>query len=1019
MMLTGCITYICLAKLIKSNNMRKLLFLMISLLLFNVQAWTQTKEVTGKVTDAKDGSGISGASITVKGSRIATKTDDKGFFKLSVPSSAKTLIITSIGFKTTEVAITEGMVDVALQTEETQIGEIVVTGYSTKTKRSNTGSAVTVAVDDIRNQPIASFDQLLQGQAAGLNVKAGTGQPGRGADVVIRGQGSINGATTPLYIIDGVEVRPGDFSTMNPGDFESVTVLKDAASTSIYGSRGANGVIVVTTKKGKSGRTKFSYDAQFGISRLPKNKLELMNTQEKLDFEIDIAGNPWGWTPTDVTELRKINTDWNDIVFRDGKVQSHQLSASGGTDKTTFYTSFGTYNEEGITINTGIKRYTGRLNIAHAENRLKMGINLTGGWSNFRGTGEGNQSVGAPLNTVLWALPYEVNKNPDGSYYNSIQFPFWLNPEEELNVNGDNSWQLKSTGNIYLEYKIPGVKNLTYRINAGGDFSQIESFAITNNGTQAAQQSGQLTASFRNEGILARGYDRRFRGTITNSLVYKTFLDAKEDHNLTAGLYTEYIRRNGRSFNFEAYGLLNPFRNEAGLVAGTAANGYIPVVGGGFPQDNAISSFFGNVDYSFKNKYFLSLSGRTDGSSRLSPDNRWTQYGSVGAAWILSEEDFLRSSFVNFLKLKASYGAVGNSEGIGDFPYLLQYGRGTYNGNGTLNINRLGNPELTWEKRKTANIGIDFEILKSRIRGTVEYYNSLTKGLYFAPFVPATSGGLGNILTNGGDMANSGIDLSLGFKIVNGKNFRWSIDANYNYNKNTIKSLPNNQDFQLYQSFQALKVGKPFGSFYLVEFVGVNPANGNSQYRRQSDKSITEIYDANDLTVLGTSYAPHTGGLTNTISFKGLELSTFFVFNYGNYVYNNARFNVEFYQYTTSGFAKNGLKAWTTPGQITNFPRIDEATEGQTTRFLEKGDFWRLRNVMLSYTFPTKLLGKIKIQGLRIFVQGQNLYTFHNFQGWDPEVSTVVNSDAGSNAAVSGAQYPVLRSITAGINVTF
>ena len=999
--------------------MRKKLSVLLGMLFLFGQLMAQTKQVTGKVTDSKDGSPLSGATISVNGKSIGV-TDQSGAFTIVVPSSTKKLSFTSIGFSDIEVTITDGPLNVSMTVGDSKsIAEVIVTGYGTKGKRSNTGSAVTISVDGIRNQPIASFDQLLQGQVPGLDVKSGSGQPGRSADVVIRGKGSINGSTTPLYIIDGIEVRAGDFSTMNPGDFESVTILKDASSTAIYGSRGANGVIVVTTKKGKSGKTKFTYDAQVGVSRLPKNKLELMNTQEKLDFEMNIAGNPWGWSPADVAAFRLVNTDWNDIVFQDGKMQSHQISASGGNDKTTFYTSVGLYNEDGITINTGLKRYTGRLNLAHTENRIKMGVNLTGGWSDFKGTGEGNQSVGAPLNTVIWALPYEPNKNPDGTYYNSYQFPFWINPEEELVENGDNSWQLKLNGNAYLEYKLPWIENLTYKINAGGDFSQIEAFNITNNGTQGANQSGQLTAAFRNEGVIGRGYDRRFRSTITNSLNYKTLLDSKGDHSLNVGLFTEYVRRTGRSFNFEAYGLLNPFRNEAGLVTGTAANGYIPIVGGGFPQDNTITSFFGNADYSFKNKYFVSVTGRTDGSSRLSPKNRWTQYGSIGAAWIVTAEDFFNVNAINFLKLKASYGAVGNSEGIGDFPYLQQYGRGTYNGNSTLNVNRLANDDLTWEKRRTANFGLEFEILKSRVRGTVEYYNSLTKGLYFSPFVPATSGGNGNILTNGGNMANNGVDVSIGVKIIDKKDFYWSIDANYNYNKNTIKSLPNNQNFQLYQSFQALQVGKPFGSFYLVDFAGVNPANGNSQYRKQSDKTITEVYDAKDLTVLGTSYAPHTGGITNTIGYKGLQFTAFFVYNYGNYVYNNARFNVEFYQYTTSGFAKNGLTAWTTPGQVTNFPRIDEATEGQTTRFLEKGDFWRLRNAMISYTFPKTILSKLKLQGLRVFVQGQNLYTHHNFQGWDPEVSTIVNSDAGSNAAVSGAQYPTLRSMNAGISITF
>jgi hypothetical protein len=350
---------------------------------------------------------------------------------------------------------------------------------------------------------------------------------------------------------------------------------------------------------------------------------------------------------------------------------------------------------------------------------------------------------------------------------------------------------------------------------------------------------------------------------------------------------------------------------------------------------------------------------------------------------------------------------------------VQQYTRGTFGGQGTLSISRLGNDQLTWEKRRTLNAGVEFELFKSRIRTSVDYYNSSTIGLYFQPTTPATSGGSGTVLQNNGSLENQGIEVNLSLKVIDAKDFKWMIDANYAYNKNTIKALPDGQTFQLYKSFQALQVGKPLNSFYLVQYAGVNPDNGNSQYLKADGKTITEDYDANDLTVLGGSDAPHNGGLTNTFSFRGLELSAFFVYSQGNYVYNNARFNVEYYAYTTSGFARSGLTAWTTPGQQTNFPRIDEATQGQTTRFLEKGDFLRLRNVMLSYSLPRSVTEKLKIQGLRLFVQGQNLYTWHKFQGWDPEVSTVVNSDANSNAAVSGAQYPSLRSINFGLNLNF
>jgi TonB-dependent starch-binding outer membrane protein SusC len=984
--------------------------------LFSV-SYAQAQTVTGKIT-SQDGEPQPFATVQVKGSQTITTADAQGNYSITA-KQGDVLIFTSTSFQQKEVTVNGAVVNVTVTATVNALKEVVVTGYSTRSKRSNIGSASTVVIDDIRTQPIASFDQILQGQAPGLNVKSGSGQPGRNADVIIRGRTSVNGSVDPLYIVDGVEVRAGDFSTMNQGDFESVTVLKDAASTAIYGSRGANGVIVVTTKKGKSGKVSFAYDGQIGVSTLPENKLRLMNTQEKLDFEMNIAGNPWGWSAAEVAELRKINTNWNDAVFQDGKMQSHQISASGGTDKTTFYTSFSLFDQEGVTINTGLKRYNGRLNLAHTERNLKFGVNLSGGWSKFRGTFEGDQSVGSPLNTVLWALPYEKAINDDGSYAGSVQFPFWLNPVEELRENGDYSWQLKSTGNVFVEYKLPWINNLTYRFNAGGDYSQIEVFAITKKGTQGADQNGAIGNGLAVDGALGRGLDRRFRSTITNSLTYKTQFGANDDHEISASLYTEFLRRRGRSFNFTGFGLLLPFDNEAGLVAGTVDNGYIPTVGGGFPENSALLSYFGTVDYSFRNKYFLSLSGRTDGSSRLSPSNRWTQYGSVGAGWIVSDESFFNVKAINYLKLKASFGAVGNQSGIGEFPYLQQYGRATYGGQGTLNITRLANPDLTWEKRRTANIGLEFELLKSRIRGGVELYQSVTTGLYFEPKVPATSGGNGTFLSNAGDMENKGVEVNLSFKIVDAKDFKWTFDANYAYNKNTIKALPDNQTFQLFKSFQALQVGKPLNSFYLVQYAGVNPANGNSQYLKADGKTITEEYDANDLTVLGTSDAPHNGGFTNTFNFKGLELSAFFVYSTGNYVFNTARFNVEFYQYTTSGFSRNALNAWTTPGQITNFPRIDEATQGQTTRFLEKGDFLRLRNVMLSYSLPRNITQKMKIQGLRLFVQGLNLYTWHKFQGWDPEVSSINDGDPNSNASVTGAQYPSLRSVNFGLNLNF
>lgn len=985
----------------------------------------QNIPVTGRVTEGANRTPLSGVSISLNGKAIGlTKVD--GTFAISVPAGTKKLVLSYIGLEDQTIMVGAGPQMVQMGAVDKSLNEVVVTGYATRQKRANIGSAAVVLADEVSVQPLASFDQMLQGQVAGLNVKSGSGQPGRNADVIIRGKGSINGSNAPLYIVDGVEVRGADFSSMNPADFESYTILKDAASTSIYGSRGANGVIVITTKKGKAGKIRFSYEGQMGSSKLPKNQLELMNTKEKLDFEMDIAGNPWGWSPADVAAFRLVDVNWNDYVFQKGSTASHQFSASGGNEKTTFYTSFSAFNQQGVVIETGLKRYTGRLNITHTENNIKMGVNLSGGWSDYRGTSEGDQSIGSPLNTVIWALPYEAPYDADGKYTNSVQFPFWLNPIEELKENADNTWQLKGTGNIFLEYKFPFVKNLSYRINAGGDYSQDETFNITNRGTQGSLQNGALGNPVRAEGVVSRYFDKRFRYTITHSLSYKTTLDKKGEHTLSANAYYEFVKRKGRRFGVNGFGLLLPFRNEAGLVAGTASNGFIPtivsdpaVTGNYFPDNSSIVSYFGTADYAYKNRYFLSLTARTDGSSRLSPQNRWTSYGSIAAGWIISDEAFFQKAdnAVNFLKFKASYGTVGNQNGIGDFPYLQQYGRGTFGGNGTLQINRLANNELTWEKRRTINVGVEFELFRSKVKGSMEFYNGLTKGLYIEPFVPSTSGGDGNILVNSGSMVNKGLELNLGFKLIDQRNFKWNIDLNYGYNRNEIASLPENQNLQLYGSGLALQTGKPFNSFFLVKYAGVNPDNGNSQYYKQDGKTITELYDANDLVVLGTSDAPHNGGITNTFRYKGLELSALVVVSAGNYIFNNGRYNVEFYQYTTSGFARNGLNAWTTPGQITDFPRIDEATEANTTRFLEKGDFWRLRNIMISYDLPESITRKLRIQGLRFYAQGQNLFSKFQFQGWDAETSTVSGGDSGES--VAGAQYPPLKTINLGIRLNF
>lgn len=996
--------------------MKKRIFRHAALFLLTVFSITLVKaqSVSGKI-ESNTGEPQAFATVQVKGTKNSVKADAQGIYSIQA-KKGDVLVFTSTAFDRIELTVSGSILDASVNTKVGALSEIVVTGYGSKARRNNTASITTVDIADVRSQPIASFDQLLQGQAAGLNAKSGSGQPGRSADVIIRGRGSINGSVTPLYIIDGIEVRAQDFSTLNQGDFESVSVLKDAGAVAIYGSRGANGVIVVTTRKGRAGKTVFSYDGQYGGSALPKGKLEVMNSQEKVDFEVYQAGNPYGWTTREADSLKGISTDWRDVLFRTGKMQSHQMSASGGSDKTRFFTSLSYLDQEGILRNTGLKRYTGRLNLENTHDRVKIGVNLTGGWSEFVGVGEGNSSIVNPLNTLLWALPYEVAKTPSGAYTRTVQgVTNWINPVQELEQNLGISKQLKLLANMYFEYKIPGINGLTWRTNAGGDFSQLEGFSIVQRGTQRTElQAGNPGQ----DGTVNQDYSRQFRATITNSLMYKTVI--KNDHDLSVGLYSEFLRGRGRNIGFTAFGLENPFRNEGAAVAGTSTNNRIPTIRGGFPLDNTVVSYFASADYGYKGKYLIGLNGRRDASSRLSPDNRVFYSGSVSAGWIISDENFFRkTNFVNFLKLRGSFGSVGNQNGIGEFPYLLAYGAGTYGGEGTLALNRLGNTELTWERRRTGNIGLDFTVLKNRVKGSIEYYNSLTKGLFFQINPPSTNNAGLAVLSNAGNLSNKGVELTLSVDVVAKKDFQWTVGANFAYNKNLVESLPENQRNQEYGIGNILVEGKPLNSFFLVKYLGVDPATGKSQYLKKDGKTITTVYDPNDRIIIETSDAMYNGGITNTFKYKGLELGIFWVYSLGNFIYNNARTNIENPGYIASGFAKDALNQWQNPGDITNYPGITDEYQTSTTRYLETGSFWRLRNVQLSYAIPKSFTDKLKIQGVRFFAQGQNLYTIYKIKALDPEVSSVNGGSNDFGQSIDGAQYPALRSVTFGINLNF
>lgn len=983
--------------------MRKVLLHFLAML-FAIHAFAQSKSVNGRIVDER-GEPIAFASVKIKGSRTGVAADAAGSFTIRA-SNGDVLVISSAGSADKEVTVTDTpLLSIQLVRSQPTLTEVLVTGYTARSRRSSAGAASSVTIDDIRTQPIASFDQLLQGQATGVNVRTGTGQPGSAAEVVIRGRGSILGSTSPLYIVDGVQINAADFATINQGDFESVTVLKDAEASSIYGSRGAGGVIVVTTRRGRSGPVKFNYDVQFGQSYWPRQKLKLMNTKEKLAYEMD-HDNPNGWSQADVDSLQNIQTDWEDVFFRTGNTQMHQLSASGGNDRTRFYASLSYMNQTGVVQATDLKRYTGRINLESGTNDLRFGINASFGYSIFNNTAENNQSVVSPLNGIRWSLPYFTPYDKDGKYLQDPTPSGQPNPLQELLEIKRKFPQWKGVANAFVEYKLPFVKGITLRTNWGLDYTQNESEVYNAPGTNAGAQAQG------GQGSLLRLFNRNFRYVGTTSANYRNSFG---DHSISASIYQEILKTDFNQFNFTGYGLTLPFPNEAAITDGTSDNGYIPVVRG-TGTNNSLVSYFGEANYGFRNRYFLNAGYRRDGSSRFGSNNKWADFYNVGASWILSDEPFLDSwkNTVDLLKIRASYGTVGNQDGIGDFPWRALYGKINYAGVTGLGLTNPGNPDLRWETKATLNLGIEFALLKNRISASVELYNSTTTDLFYLKTISMTTG-FASIVANAGRMRNRGIEVNLRGVPVSTHNFTWAIDGNFSYNKNTILELgPGGEDNVLRpDGVSVLKIGKPLNTLYLVKYAGVDPANGDPLYY-DKDGKVTNVFSLDNSAYLGTSDAPYFGGITNTFRYKAIELQVFWVFVMGNELVNNDRFNVEYPGYTASSLSKDLLREWRQPGDMTDIPRADPSVYAldKTTHFVENGSYWRLRNVQLSYSLPKALLDKIKINSLRVFAQGQNLFTGTRYRGYDPEVLST-----GSPTLNAGSQYPTLKTVTVGINL--
>jgi len=956
--------------------------------------------VTGQIISADDNQPVIGVSIIEKGTTNGVITDVDGNYSIMVTKSPASLQFSYIGMKTVEKEFTAATrFDLKMESSAEMVDEVVVVAYGVRKKGTTTGSMSVVKDKIMETVPTPSFDQALQGQASGLQVLSNSGEPGAVANFKIRGINSINAGTEPLFILDGVAVSSEDFSAINPSDIESVSVLKDASSTSIYGARAANGVIVITTKRGRVGDNgKISVRAQYGVSSLAYGKWDVMNTTERLNYEEEIGLRKAGSYDREL--LERTNIDWRDVVYNDAaSFYSTEIQTSGATQGGfNYFISGNIFSQDGIAVGSSYDRYTFRANLeAKINNWFKVGSNATFAYEKISEAQEGEYTTSTPISASRLMLPYWNPYKEDGSWASAADGSWTgsnVNPMEwqTTNWNDTNKWKVIATAFAELR-PLPG---LTLRTLGGIDFLDMRS----NNETSPDFVGNQ------GEGAIGRGFSRATNLTWTNTISY--LFDIKDDHHFNVLLGQEAVDNQSDAFSVIGRGQTNSYL--VNLSAATRAD---------IPTDSRSGStylsFFGRAEYNYLGKYFVDLSARRDASSRFGTNSRWANFWSVGTMWNAKAESFLENvSWLDNAQLLASIGTSGNSS-IPDYDHLALVAGGPIYGLEGQVLPGLapyskGNEDLTWEKTTILNITMKLGFL-NRFNLTAEFYNKYTSDMLMAVPVSVV-GGYSTRWSNMGAMVNRGVDLDLNVNVLKFKDFLWTVSANASYNKNEIKELYEGRDeYELSTTGLFLKKGHSFGEFYTNRFAGVNPANGDALWYDKNGNLTNECLDE-DKVLVGKSYiAPWQGGFGTSLSWKGLTVSTQFSWVADRWMMNNDRYfnesNGTFVNYNQS--KKMLYDRWKKPGDVATVPRYGIAAQ-LDSRFLEDASFLRWKNLMVSYTLPANLLAPLKVvENIRVYAQGQNLLTFTKFQGMDPE----------SSMNIYAAQYPMSRQFSIGLEIGF
>jgi len=961
--------------------------------------------VSGTVTSAADGGSLPGISILEKGTFNGTTTDAQGNYEITVSGSDAVLVFSSVSFQTQEIVVgNRETINVQLAEDVQLLQDVVVVGYGEQDRKTLTSAISSISSEEIANTPSASTDQLMQGRAAGVQVSANSGTPGGGIFVKVRGTSSISGGSDPLYVVDGIPIQTGNYglglggettsalADIAPSDIESIEILKDASATSIYGARAANGVVLITTKRGGFTEPRVSINMYRGAEE-PVNTPDLVSGSE-FEMLMNESARNNGQPEPYANPANATNTNWADQVFRTGTVQNYDISVSGGNEAIKYSVSGSIFDQDGVVKPATYLRNSARLNLdILASEKLTFGTSTTYSFSN-RNRARNNDNITGVLGGVYF-LPSNIPVFDSGGNY--TKFSIFENPVAAANEVDFNMDVNRLIGNVFADYEfVPG---LTFRSSWSLDYNQIKEDRYDNtflNNGSAVNGSALSTVA-----IIQTW-------TSENTLSY--LFDIGTNHNFSTLLGTsveesDFERTTAEGEQFPS----NDFRRvQDAAVQSSSSSG----------TSWGIASFFGRVKYDYDSKYLATFTVRRDGSSRFGENNRWGTFPSAAVGWVVSEEDFFTIEEISELKLRVSYGITGNQSGINNFQARGLWGGESYADSPGTSPNQLGNPDLKWETTRQLDIGIDIGLFDDRLSIVYDYYDKKTEDLLLAVPVPMSTG-FSELVQNFGELENKGMEFGIAADIIQNSDLNWNLMFNIAGNRNKIVKLASpfnvyNRDIYRYEE------GASMYSFYFHEQIGVDPDTGAPIF---TDVDGDGTFNPNvDRKIVGDANPDFFGGITNKVNYKAFDFSIFFQYSYGNDQLNWNRFFQEHGGTRNTGYLSSQLDRWQQPGDQTMVPRLSSSNYAgnlRSSRFVEDGSYMRLKNATLGFTVPVEILNKLGagISRARLYVTGQNLLTFTDYSGLDPEVTATATSPL--TRGIEFYTMPQARSIIGGINISF